>query len=499
MSQDNRSRESDPHVIRSRSLTGIRWTTAQTVFVAVLAPISQIIKARFLSPRELGVVAVFMIVYGLLHTIENAGLGQSIVQKAELDEAERFTYLLIALLAGLLGAGVLYLVAGPVEGLFRVSGSARLIKFAGPLLFFALIDQYCRALLNRHLLFRGPAVLESAKRLLNIVFLVAFLGAGLGPMGVAYAMLASTMVGAAGLLVISIKAHLLKLEPRIAVTAAHHLYGFGLPIAGKQIFTYVTQRADEVTVGLFLSSDALGIYHLAKETLHRLQSLITSSFSRVLLSLFSRIRDDKERLTRVYERISLVISYVGISVFVGVALTAESVVPVVFGSQWTEAVPAFQVLAIALIPIVLTANLSSSLLYGLGRSKSVLLADILINVPYLIALFAIASGGLQSVLYLYLGYCFAKGIALQFLANRHLTISGKRHVTIYVRVILRVSVMVIVVVFLQLIVAARTEAWMTATILVIAGILSMFGAVWVSDKTVVMELRNLFLPRSPNV
>lgn len=498
MNRDNQTPDNDPQVIRSRSLRGIRWTTAQTMFVAVLGPISQVIKARFLSPGELGVVAVFMIVYGLLHTIENAGLGQSIVQKAELDGAERFTYLTITLIAGLVGGVVLSLLSGTVENLFRVDGSAKLIEFSGLLLFFALIDQYFRAILNRHLLFRGPAILETIKRLLNIVFLSVFFRLGLGPIGVVYAMLASTLIGATGLFAIAVRSRLIDLQPRLAMTAVQHLYGFGLPVAAKQIFTYVTHRADEVTIGLFLSSDALGIYHLAKETLQQLQSLITNSFSRVLLSLFSRIRGDKERLTRVYERISLVVSYVGIPVFIGVALTAESVVPAVFGSQWAEAVPAFQILAIALIPIVLTANLSSALLYSLGKSKAVLLTDILVNVPYLVVLVALASRGLRPVLYLYLAYCFAKGIALQVIANRELTMSGKYHSAIYFRVILRVLVMVVTIVVLQLIIGPEVATWMTASLLVTVGVLSMLGAVWFSDKAVLAELRMLFLPRSSN-
>ena len=367
--------------IRDRSLSGIRWTLAQTVFVALLGPVSQIVKARFLVPEELGVVAVFMMVYGLLHTIENAGIGQSIVQKESLDRAERFTYLIIAAASGLLGALLLFAIAEPAARLFRTPEAAILLRLSGPLLFFFFFDQYFRAIFQRQLLFRGQAIVESGKRVLNLILLVIFLGMGFGPIGVAHAMLLSTVVGAVALFFLTFVRGDLSFEYRWAPSATAHLISFGLPIAAKQIFTYVTHRADEFIIGIFLNPSTLGIYHLAKETLQRLQGLITSSFSRVLLSLFSRIRDDRQRLTLIYTRISIVVSYFGISIFLGLALTAGSVVPAVFGPQWTAAVPVFQVLSIALIPIVLTANLSSSLLYSVGSSKSVLVADILVNVP----------------------------------------------------------------------------------------------------------------------
>ena len=290
----------NPRSIRNRSVSGIRWTTAQTFFLAILGPIAQIVKARFLSPEELGVVAVYMIVYGLLRTVENAGIGQSIVQKDVLDSGERLTYLVVTAGAAILGASGLVLMAGPVAMVFRTPQAAALLRWAGPLLFLALIDQYFRALLHRELLFGGAALLESGKRLLNLLLLFVFFAMGFGPLGVAYAMVSSAMFGVIGLLFITKRSSVMKLKFEWSSSAIKHLMTFGMPIAGKQIFTYITHRADEFIIGLLFDAATLGMYHLAKETLQRLLSLITSSFSRVLLPLFSRIRSDQERLTRVY-------------------------------------------------------------------------------------------------------------------------------------------------------------------------------------------------------
>lgn len=486
---DSPSQSEHSRTIRDRSLSGIRWTTAQTVFVALIGPFSQIVKARFLVPEELGVVAVFMIVYGLLHTVENAGIGQSIVQKDFLDSAELFTFLVVAAAAGLLGAATLVLIAEPVAQLFGSPTAAQLIRLSGPLLLCALVDQYFRAVLHRHLLFRGAAVLESGKRVLNLTLLLVFLGVGLGPAGVAYAMLVSTFVGATGLGIIAVRSGHLRLQFRWATSATTHLVRFGLPIAGKQVFSYVTHRADELMIGVFLEPAALGVYHLAKETLQRLQAVITGSFSRVLLSLFSRIRDDKSRLTAVYKRISLVVSYVGISVFVGIALTADSVVPAVFGTEWVEAIPAFRVLAIALVPIVVTANLSSSLLYSVGKSSSVLLADFWINVPYLVLLVFFGRSGLTPVLFLYTAYCYSKGIVLQVMSNRQLTMTTKTHLMVYVRVLSRVMAMALAVGGADLAVGPQVSAELRVLVLVTVGVVSMGLVTFLTDRPLLREMR----------
>lgn len=491
---ENTEKRTHNSSIRDRSLSGIRWTFAQTIFVALLGPVSQIVKARFLVPEELGVVAVFMMVYGLLRTIENAGIGQSIVQKESLDRAERFTYLIIAAASGLLGALLLFAIAEPAARLFRTPEAAILLQLSGPLLFFALVDQYFRAILHRQLLFRGQTIVESGKRVLNLVFLSVFLGMGSGPISVAYAMLISTTIGAVALLFLTFIGGNLSFEYRWAPSATAHLISFGLPIAVKQIFTYVTHRADEFIIGLFLSPSTLGIYHLAKETLQRLQTVITSSFSRVLLSLFSRIRDDKQRLTLIYKRISIVVSYFGVSIFVGVTLTAESVVPAVFGAQWEAAVPAFQVLSIALIPIVLTANLASSLLYSVGHSKSVLVADIMINVPYLGLLLILGRSGLTPVLVLYTVYCFAKGIVLQGLSNRRLTITAASHLLIYGRVLARVAVMAAAVIGAGFLIPPVWSVESRAIAQVVVGVGSMIAVTLVTDRPILAEIKTIFLP-----
>lgn len=480
---------SDPHEIRERSLSAVRWTAAKTVVVALLGPVSQIVKARFLIPAELGAVAVLMIVYGFVHTLENAGLGQSIVQKQELNLSDRFTYLALSAVLGVAGSVFLVAASGALEAFFGVPGSRLLLVIAGPLLLLAVVEQYMRALLHRDLLFRDTELVESGKRVLNVVLLLVFLIAGWGPVGVVLALLLANLLGAAALSILALHHGVVRLEVRWSKSAADHLWKFGLPVAAKQLFTHFTHRADELIVAVALSAETLGFYHLAKETLQRLQSLITGSFARVLLSMFSRIRSDTERLTRAYQRITLMVSYIGISVFVGIALTAHNLVPALFGSRWLEAVPVFRVLAVALVPIVVTANLSSSLLFALGRARSVLAADVAVNLPYLLLLYGLHRYGLMAILFCYLGYCFVKAAVLQAMSNRRLHMSSVQHVSIYVRAIARVLVMAVAVLSVGLVPLSGLSHLLQAGITIMIGVGTMTAVTYFTDRDVFRQVK----------
>lgn len=477
-----------PNEIRRRSLSGIKWTTAQTVVIGLLGPLSQIVRARFLSADELGAVAVLMIIYGIVQTIENAGLGQAMVQKSSISEEERFTFLIFALVFGMIGSLLLFFTGSYVEKAFGVPGSAHLIRIGGPLLFFAVIDQYIRALFYRELLFRGPAIIETLKKVVNIILMLILFIGGFGAQSVVLALLISTVIGVFILGILAIKRKIIKLKPVWAKSAIRQLINLGAPIAGKQLFTYFTHSADEIVIAIALPPATLGVYHLAKETLQKLQILITGSFSRVLLSLFSRIGKDNAKLSRVYARITLVISYIGIPVFVGVALTAHDIVPAVFGQNWIEAVPAFRVLSFALIPIVLTANISTSLMYAMNKAGTVLIIDIAVNTPYLVVLFFLQGQGLMPVLLAYLVYCFIKTVVLQTASNLQLSLGPGEHLAIYGRVVLRVVVMAILVIITSILVHPVDNIFIRAGVSIFVGVVGMVSAVYLTDKPAIHEL-----------
>ena len=481
--------EDESGSVRRRSLQGFRWTAVQTAVLALIGPLSQIIKARFLLPEELGAVAVLMIIYGLLHTLERSGLGQSIVQADELTCSGTFTYLVAAMAIGLMGSAAMFASAEVVQRLFAVPGSAQLIRLGSPLLFLTMLDQVARALLHRDLRFRGTSAIEMVKRAVNLTSLWVLLAAGQGALSVVLSMLLATAVSSVLLTALVLRGGAIRLAARVDRNVLRHLWSFGSRVGVKQLFTYFTHRADELIIGIALTPEALGVYHLAKETLDRLRSLITAAFSKVLLSLFARIKDDRARLSRVYERVLLMVSYVGAPVFIGIALTADLIVPVVFGEAWVAAVTPFRFLAIAMIPIVLTANLSTSLLYALGDARAALRIELVLNLPYLAALFLASRTGLLAVLLVYVLYCFIKGVVLQYASGRRLEKGVLLQLKTITRALLRVVPMVVAVIAVTFLLQGHVTPTTELVAVIAVGAAAYAGSVLLTDRGVLREFK----------
>jgi len=85
--------------LKYKAIKGVKWTTVKTGIVGLIGPISQIIKAKYLSPEEFGYVAVIMIFIGLFDIVENFGISQAVIQKENVnkEEASSLFFLNIAL------------------------------------------------------------------------------------------------------------------------------------------------------------------------------------------------------------------------------------------------------------------------------------------------------------------------------------------------------------------------------------------------------------------
>lgn len=478
--------------LKKQTLKGFRWTSSMTLFTLVMGPISEIAKARYLKVNEMAAVAVFMLVYGLLQTIGNSGIQETIIQKKELSNSEKFTMFMVAIAFGLIGTLIMIILSKYIMLWTGVQHSATLIIAGSPLFFLTQISQFFRALMNRDLFYKGTSIIEMLNKTINILALFLFFSFNLGVFSIICALLLSFIFSSTGLAVLSFRKRNLKFECKIDYNILHYFFSFGIPIALKRIFTYATRRADEFLIAVFLTPETIGAYHLAKESLEKITILIITSYSKMLLPVFSRLKGDKVKLSNLYSRITLLVSYIGIPTLVGICLTSKYFVPTIFGKKWELAIFPFEVLSIAAIPTLLTANLATSLLYSLGRAKIVLVIDIIVNLLYLIPLYIWGKHGLFFILYFYLGYSYIKGITLQFLVNRSLGLNPMNHIRLYIKVIYKVFTMSIGIFFVQQFTGKLSNNSVTIILSILTGISIMSIMLYYFDREIIKQIKSIF-------
>lgn len=404
--------------LRRQAIISVKWTSLRTAVVGITGPILLLVKARFLSPEEFGYIAVILIVIGLTRLLESFGISQAIIQRDEVSLPESSTLFYFNILLSFFLAALLYVVSPMVAAFFALPALESylpvvciIVLITGPSLLF-------QAFLEKQMLFKHLSLIEIARNLMVLVATTLFLVLGLGVLGVIYAHIIGAAFGT--IAIVSVTAYYRSTGVSFYFNPAKLIpfLRFGIFVSAKQLLTFATHRLDEVVIGYLLAPEILGIYHFGKDMLERIRNLMTMSFGKVLFPVLSRLKHQPRNLAFAYQRISRYLAFVAFPVFTGIAATAHLFVPVIFGEQWMDSIIVFQVFSVTVILLVLTANVSSSLLYAVNKPELVFYIDVVTNAIYFLSLFLFASQGMLAVLIAYSCYVIYKTLTLQYFANR---------------------------------------------------------------------------------
>ncbi|HEX4351618.1 MAG TPA: oligosaccharide flippase family protein, partial [Polyangiales bacterium] len=140
---------------------------------------------------------------------------------------------------------------------------------------------------------------------------------------------------------------------QVSWKATNELWGFGWKTTMHNVLNVAVPRSFMVLLGGYLGTESVGLLSLAFRGLDMLRDLLASALSQVALPLFARMRDDRPALYSAYGRSVQLTALVTYPIFVGMAVSSEEVISIVFGKQWIAATPYFTVVALLTLPFYL--------------------------------------------------------------------------------------------------------------------------------------------------
>ncbi|HEX6669682.1 MAG TPA: oligosaccharide flippase family protein, partial [Gemmatimonadales bacterium] len=144
------------------------------------------------------------------------------------------------------------------------------------------------------------------------------------------------------------------------------LSGYSISMTYTQVLYVALVRVQDVIIGRFLGTAAVGQYRTAWRTVDLIAQGVIMPFTQVALPTLGRLQDDLPAFRKAYLRITAVCSAVALPAIVGFAVLAPDVIPLVFGPQWTPAAPVAQVLGLMAVPFTLN-RFAAPALATLGR------------------------------------------------------------------------------------------------------------------------------------
>jgi O-antigen/teichoic acid export membrane protein len=348
--------------LRTQVSQGVRWGVIASIatqlgrfaFVAALM--------RLLGPENFGIVGQASVYIAITFIFLHLGTAATIIQRRQLEKAEAGSAWWVNVMLGSLLAGLTVLVAPILASFFRTEQLTAVLRVLSICFVLKAMAVVPMALLYRSMRFRSLGIAEIGSTFLGGALAVVAAANGAGYWALVVQMLATDVIYLAVILKVGGRPEL-----SWSANAARGLWSFSSRVMGSELLRYVSENTDKVLVARFLGATSLGFYSLAYRVL-QLPLLMLEQAGRVILPTFSRLQDDRERLARIFLRMTESIALAVCPVMTLTILCAPVAVPAVFGDAWAPAVVPLQLLA-AMTMQYLIFSIGGGVVLAVGRAN----------------------------------------------------------------------------------------------------------------------------------
>lgn len=328
--------------LRTRTLSGLKWSGASQVFAQILKFGVSVLLARLLDPSSFGLMAMVTFFTGIAFLFVDLGLGSALVQREELTERHISTVFWVNLGVGLLLALVFALSAPLIANFYAEPKLTPLVLVCS-----ILFPLNSLQIVQRNLIFRSIAF----KKLFRVDVAASMAG------GIAAVIAALQGLGVWALVIQQATVSLLSViilwvfspwRPKLLVDrqALRDVWGFGGNLLGYQILNYGSRNIDNLMIGRFLGPQALGLYSRAYSLMLMPIAEVTSVFTRVMFPVMASIQNDLAMVRKIYLRAVRSIALITFPMMAGLVVAAEPFVITLLGESWRPMIPILQILSI---------------------------------------------------------------------------------------------------------------------------------------------------------
>ena len=345
-----------------------------------------VVTSRILTPVQFGTFAIAQLCVDLASTISHSLVGVSMLRRKRLrgiDYANAFTLLLAI---GCAGGLLLALAAGLIETWLRMPGLAPLLRMTGAIVPLRFLASFFIATLQRQLRVETIIWAQTRSQILAALGVtLTFAVLGFGAWSLVFGLLASTS------LELFWCARASRARPRLALgVEARRILADGVAPLSNRLLIFGADSLDRIAIGAVFGAASLGIYARASNIVLLPSNLIGIPAQSALLSWFSRIQGQTERVRHAIHSLVSFQSLLIIPITAGFCLGASLLVQILLGRQWNGAVPLAQFLFIGTFARLGATPLESAALtlgYAWGSARRQFLSAAVLVVGLAIGLF----------------------------------------------------------------------------------------------------------------
>ena len=303
-----------------------------TVFVAL---------ARLLEPESFGLVALASVFVLLGEMLVDQGFADALVQRPRLGPAHKDCAFWASLVTGSALTALYVLGANGLAAVFEQPQLEPILCTLSVTLFIASLSRTQEALLRREMAFKRIATISLISMSVGGAVGLTMALTGFGVWSLVWQLLVQRLVQ------LPLLWRATGWQPRARFSPRHFrsLFSFGINVVGINLVNFVNRQADDLLIGYFLGTTALGYYTVGYRLIRMLLDLVPYALIPVAFSTFSRLQAHAARMREGLYEATRLVALAMFPVFCAVAVLAPILIPALFGEQWLPSVAVMQVLA----------------------------------------------------------------------------------------------------------------------------------------------------------
>lgn len=374
----------DESQLKSQAVAGFIWQFLQKISSQLFSFIVTVILARLLLPSDYGVVALAGMFNVLVGILINGSMDASLIQKKNADELDYNTVFYSSLFMSFVVYAIVFFCApyfAHFYGNEQITSIMRVLALGMPIGVLAMVQN---AIVSKKLQFKKFFVSGILGQLFSAVVGIYMAYHGFGP----WALVAQSLISLIANTVVMF--FLVSWHPRwmFSFDRFRGLFSFAWKKTAAGFIGTLCGQLKGYLIGYKYSMSDLAYFNRGDGLPGMISNNIQGSINAVLFPALSRVNNDTEAVKRGVRRSLMVSSYVLTPMFLGLAATADKIVPMLYSERWAPAIPFMQVACLIECVSVLNA-VNVQALFALGHSDDVLRLEIY-KKPFMLLVIAIS-------------------------------------------------------------------------------------------------------------
>lgn len=325
-----------------KTTRGVLWAGIDKFGIVLLQFVINLVLARLLTPGDFGCISMILIFVAVSQTLIDGGFGAALIQKIDATQRD---YSTIFYWNALFSVGlylIIYASAPSVSTFFRMPLLEDMLRVLGIVIIINSLSLVQRTILRKAINFKVIAIVD----------IISYSASALVAIYLAHRDFGAWSIVGMQLSIASISTILLwglsKWRPSLTFSfnSLKSLFSYGGFLLIASIMQEVCTHIQGVVIGRRFSAAETGLYSQAKKMDEVASMTLPAVFCQVLFPIYSEKQNNISELRSMLSQNMKMISFIIFPLMMLLIIVAKPLFILLYGNQWIDAVPYFQILCI---------------------------------------------------------------------------------------------------------------------------------------------------------